>query len=150
MYMTSEVRVTIRVTDDPMWGFLHFGILGMPLYGKFFLHCLQSTYLSLLAGEFPLTHYSPQYQAVCSLTRQVVLGTVTIARSRVESKEEIRARLEEALKYIPRYSVTCSWLSSALQNMAGQGRQGREGRVGLNRAGKVRKGQLMTGMDRAE
>lgn len=33
---------------------------------------------------------------------QVVLGTVAIARSRVESKDEIRARLEEALKYIPR------------------------------------------------
>jgi len=33
---------------------------------------------------------------------QVVLGAVTIARRRVETKEEIRVRVEEALKHIPR------------------------------------------------
>ena len=49
-----------------------------------------------------------------------MLGTVAIARSRVESKDEIRARLEEALKYIPRYSVTCSRLNRAEQGRAVQ------------------------------
>merc|ERR1711902_428966 len=33
---------------------------------------------------------------------KIILGAVTVARSRIETQEQIKARIKEALKYIPK------------------------------------------------
>ena len=38
---------------------------------------------------------------------QIILGSVTIARSKLETVEEIKKRIEEALLYIPKYRNPC-------------------------------------------